>query len=263
MSSRSQIGGCNTSRVVASSWCRRSRSSRFKIFPMALCRVRRRGGPSPPGRMSGLCAHRSSRVGSPVRRLLASRSCPSDNSSAQPTKSVISAIVCSACSSCGMWPAPSTISSREPAIGGLEVLAVRRVDEPVLGAPHEKRRCLHPVQALGQPLVRQRPDELQDAGHRLRRPEQRLRIGRVGRRQRADERALGIGEHERRQRRRRDAGDVGHRVVVAPQADRGDQHELVDAVRARWRRSRRRPCHRTSGRRRWPARRRSESSSSL
>ena len=34
----------------------------------------------------------------------------------QPTKAVISAIVCSACSSCGTWPAPSMISMRESAM---------------------------------------------------------------------------------------------------------------------------------------------------
>ena len=56
--------------------------------------------------------------------------------------------------------------------GGNEVVAIRRVHKAVLLTPDDECLGAHPVQALAQTLVRQRPDELEDAGHRHRRPQQ-------------------------------------------------------------------------------------------
>ena len=94
-------------------------------------------------------------------------------------------------------------SSGPSAMAARNVLAVGRVDEPVLGAPHEERRRLHPVEPLAEALVRERPDELQDAGHRHRRLEQRLGVGRVGRRQRPRPAGRRVGEQQRRAAARR------------------------------------------------------------
>ena len=144
--------------------------------------------------------------------------------------------VASGCSRWGAWPAPGTTSSRVSAIRSRELLRVGPRHQPVVLAPDQQRGRGDAVDALLEPLVGDRPDELAGRSHgprearpRERRPPPPRRAPRTSPWPPAPS---GPVEHVRRHLRGAQQHPVDHRRVVAPEADRIDEDQPLHPRRA-------------------------------